>query len=106
MSPDERLAAALAALGPGAKVVRRKKPLFPRRRRFPQARKRGHGMTRSEYEQCGKKDRYSTEHEARKLAAKLSALRGYPIRAYGPCWYCGGWHLTHRPSHGDGGEGK
>ena len=100
MDPEERLAAALSALGSGAKVVRRegRKKTSPVKAFVP--RKRNHAMSRSEYAQCGKKTRYASESDARKYAARLSAIRGYPIRVYGPCRYCEGYHLTHVPRRG------
>ncbi len=95
MDPEERVAAALSALGKGARVVRRgdRRKTRPVKAFVP--RKKNHAMSRSEYAQCGKKTRYASESDARKYAARLSALRGYPIRVYGPCRYCEGYHLTH-----------
>lgn len=101
MDFEERLENARKVLGKGAKIVRRRRPGTKKKTKplssfVPRKTKGRRNMSRSEYQQCGKKTRYKSEADARKYAARLSELRGYPIRVY-YCHFCCGWHLTHQP---------
>lgn len=112
MDFEERIENARKVLGAGARVVKRRKPGTKKKTKpvsafVPRKTKGRRNMSRSEYEQCGKKTRYATEADARKYAARLSEQRGYPIRVYGPCPLCGGgFHLTHQPYKKGGKPGK
>lgn len=45
---------------------------------------------------CGKKIRYESEGEAA-IYMLIHSTPMTPLRSY-QCPYCGGWHITHRPS--------
>lgn len=103
MDMEERLENARKVLGvKKLPVVPKRKPGEPKKKTrpvssfVPRKKTRNRSMSRSEYEQCGKKNRYKSESEAKKYAARLSQMRGYPIRVYF-CKFCRGFHLTHQP---------
>lgn len=108
MDIEERTEKALEKLGPGARVVRRQTKKGKRRPRPISSfvkKKRGVNMSRQEYNQCGKKTRYRSKHEASIAASSAMNARGGRLRVYGPCRFCGGWHITHRArDDGDSGE--
>lgn len=53
-----------------------------------------HDMNRSEWEACGKKTRYASQHEARQIANNCERLRPETkLRVYW-CPFCDGWHVT------------
>ena len=101
MDYEERLENARKVLGlknlpavPKRKPGEKKRKTKPVSAFVPRKKSKNRNMSRSEYNQCGKKNRYKTESDARKYASRLSLIRGYPIRVYGPCPFCGGYHLT------------
>ena len=54
-------------------------------------------MKRSEWEACGKKTRYASQHEARQIANNCERARpGTKLRVYW-CSVCEGWHMTSKP---------
>jgi hypothetical protein len=91
-------------LGPGARIKRAsdKKSHKPKLQRkvssvlkFKTAKRRD--MKRSEWEACGKKARYSSQHEARQIANNCERARpGTKLRVYF-CSVCEGWHITSKP---------
>jgi len=101
MEREERIENARKVLGDNIKIIKRRAPGTKQKTRpvstyTPRKTKGKRNMSRAEYKQCGKKTRYPDEADARKYAAHLSKVRGYPIRAY-YCKFCGGFHLTHKP---------
>ena len=56
--------------------------------------KKHHDMSRTEWEACGKKVRYHSQHEARQVANNCERLRPETkLRVYW-CPFCDGWHVT------------
>lgn len=51
-------------------------------------------MNHTIWSSCGKKTRYSNEHQALHVAKAATALRGTSLKVYN-CRYCNGWHLAH-----------
>ncbi len=45
--------------------------------------------------QCGKKNRYESEEEARAMADQQARATGKELRVY-ECPWCRGWHLSSR----------
>lgn len=43
---------------------------------------------------CAKKHRYRRKRVALQESKRVLAEWGYATRVYGPCRYCGGFHLT------------
>lgn len=95
MDIRERVAAALAKLGPGARIAEKRKPKG--RPRKPSSMVKGlskHAPAlKDRYRQCYKKRRYKSEHDARLSANNCMAKRGKPLRVY-RCPVCNGWHIT------------
>lgn len=88
-------------LGPGAKIkhASEKKPKPKRKVDSMVKRKtaKRRDMKRSEWEACGKKTRYASQHEARQIANNCECARpGTKLRVYW-CPVCEGWHMTSRP---------
>ena len=98
MDIEERIAKAREALGPGVKIVPKKKKKKEKTRPVaaftPKSKKRRRDMNRSEYSQCGKKIRYRTHADAVKAMQACERARGQKLRVYS-CQYCGGFHLSH-----------
>ena len=79
MDIEERIAKAKEALGPGVKIVPKRKKKKEKTRPVaaftPKSKKRRRDMNRSEYSQCGKKIRYRTHADAVKaMQACLNAM--------------------------------
>jgi len=98
MDIEERIAKAKEELGPGVKIVPKRKKKKEKTRPVaaftPKSKKRRRDMNRSEYSQCGKKIRYRTHADAVKAMQKCERARGQKLRVYS-CPYCGGFHLSH-----------
>ncbi len=88
-------------LGPDARIkhASEKKPK-PKRKvssvlKFKTAKRRD--MKRAEWEACGKKTRYASQHEARQIANNCERARPETkLRVYF-CPVCEGWHITSKP---------
>lgn len=97
MDIEERFAKAVEELGPGIKIVSRrrknKKKTRPVAAFTPKSKKRHRDMDKSEYRQCGKKIRYKTHADAVAAKHKCEKARGKALRVY-RCELCGGFHLT------------
>lgn len=88
-------------LGPGAKIKKAsaKKPKPQRKVSSVLKNKKSkrRDMKRSEWEVCGKKTRYHSQHEARQIANNCERARpGTKLRVYW-CPICEGWHMTSQP---------
>jgi len=105
----ERMAKALDALRGCQVTVKKSRPgkkkkRKPAKRRAPALRRE---MTRAVYNSCAKKHRYRTRADATQHMHVLQSLRpATPLRVYGPCKYCGGWHLTSTPKLASGDRAK
>lgn len=50
------------------------------------------------YRSCTRKYRYPSEASAKSAKKKIQSRLSYdglPLNVYGPCWFCGGWHVGH-----------
>lgn len=100
MDLKERIKRAKKILGPGTKIVKKsaQKKITQKKARkissfIPGTSKNSNQSFKSKYQQCGKKKRYRSEHEARLSANRAETARGKPLRVY-QCPICGGWHIT------------
>ena len=57
-------------------------------------------MDEREFRACGRKRRYETRVDAKKVAERSSRRKDAPKIFVYECPYCGGWHLTHRRPKG------
>lgn len=89
-----------AVLGSNAKIKKasEKKPKPQRKVSsvLKSKKSKHHDMNRSEWEACGKKTRYASQHEARQIANNCERFRPETkLRVYW-CPFCDGWHVTSR----------
>ena len=58
-------------------------------------------MSRKQWNQCGRKNRYRDEHQVNLFRRKFEKERGQKLDYYW-CKYCNGFHLTSMEYYGNG----